>query len=353
MHLRLLVYFLLLSLSAEAQINGGNNVYEFLNLAPSARATALGGHHIAVRDDDLALAYTNPGLLNVRNHGQLSFNHSFLFEGISHGYFGYGHYLSGAELMVHGGVQYVNYGDFILTDEFQQELGSFRPRELALTLGASRELYERLSVGANVKYISSQFEAYESTGISADAAAVFHDTTRNFTITLLAKNIGTQLTTYRPGNEEELPFELQLGLSKRLRYLPFRFEVVYRYLNRFNILYDDPNQEEDINLFDPNAVATGPSDFDIFLRHFVFSGEFLFGKRENLRLRFGYNHLRQQELAVTNYRSLGGFSFGFGLKIKQFQLDYGHGIQHFAGNVNHLTLSTRLSEFGIGSRIVR
>ena len=351
----LLPIFLLLPLLSAAQINGGQNVYQFLNLSPSARITALGGHHIAVRDDDVAMGVVNPGILTEAVHGQFSFNHSFLFDGIQNGYFGYGHHVESWDATLHGGVQYVNYGEMTRTDVFQQEMGTFRPRELALVVGGSREVYERLTLGANVKYISSQFEQYQSRGMVADFGAVFHDTSRNFVATLVWRNVGGQFSQYRDGNAEDVPFELQAGISKRLRYLPFRFEIIYRYLNRFDIAYDDPDRRESTNLFgDAGEVdVEGPGNFDTFLRHFVFNGEFLFGKKENLRLRLGYNHLRQSELAIRNYRSLGGFTFGVGLKIKQFRVDFGHAVHHFAGSINHISIGTSLSEFGAGSRIVR
>lgn len=352
--MRLLLPLLLLPLLATAQINGGQHVYQFLNLSPSARITALGGHHIAVRDDDVATGSVNPGILNETVHGQFSFNHAFLFDGIQNGYFGYGHHVDAWGATLHGGVQYVNYGELTRTDVFQQEMGTFRPRELALVLGGSREVYERLTLGANVKYVSSQFEQYQSRGMVADFGAVFHDTSRNFVATLVWRNVGGQFRPYRDGNAEDVPFELQAGISKRLRYLPFRFEIIYRYLNRWDIAYDDPDRRESNNLFD-NTVAPpeGPSAFDILVRHFVFNGEFLFGKRENLRLRFGYNQLRQSELSVRNFRSAGGFTFGFGLKINRFRVDFGHAVHHFAGSINHLSVGTSLSEFGVGSRIIR
>ena len=55
---------LTLSLFAQVPI-GGKNVYEFLNLSPSARVTALGGNLITVKDDDVALAFQNPSALNA------------------------------------------------------------------------------------------------------------------------------------------------------------------------------------------------------------------------------------------------------------------------------------------------
>jgi hypothetical protein len=64
-----------------AQI-GGEHVYSFLNLSPSARITGLGGQLISVRDGDVSLAYGNPALLNPEMHQAISFNHNFHLAGI-------------------------------------------------------------------------------------------------------------------------------------------------------------------------------------------------------------------------------------------------------------------------------
>lgn len=340
--------FLLLTLACsshyllQAQI-GGNNVYEFLNFPSSARMAALGDHLITVKDADVSLAYANPSVLNKQMHQQLSFNHSFLMDGISHGYAGYGHHLDKHDLTIHGGMQYVSYGTFSLTDEFGNINGDFKAGEYALTLGVGKQLYEKLSIGANLKFISSQLESYNSLGISGDVGATYQDTSSNLAFSLLFRNIGTQLSTYVPNVREDLPYEVQLGLSKRLKYLPFRFSIIYRYLNRWNILYDAPNTQED-SFFIDDADSSNPQ-LTNFFRHFVFNGEFLFGKAENFRLRVGYNVLRAQELKVSNLRSLAGFSFGVGFKVNRFRVDYGQGVFHLAGSMNFVSIATNLQEF--------
>ena len=336
---------LMLCITVNAQINGGDSVYEFLNLPASSRITALGGNLITVRDDDIALGFGNPAALNPTMNGALSFQHSFLFEGIGHGYVAYGQYFKNWDVTGQIGFQYINYGDFDETNEIGEVIGTFDAGEVAINIGASKELYERLSVGANLKFISSSLESYNSTGLLGDLAFMFHDTASRLNITLLAKNIGGQLSTYTEGNQEPLPFEMQIGVSKRLRYLPFRLSVIYHNLQRWNILYDDPNQQDDGLFFNQDQSTGGNDFFDNLFRHMIFSGEFLFGKRENFRLRVGYNHLRKKELSVRNIRSLTGFSFGLGLKINRFRLDYGQSIHHLAGRVNHLGISTKFSEF--------
>lgn len=346
--LLLSLLFLGLVESLTAQV-GGDNTYEFLNLNASARIAGLGGSLISVRDDDASLAYHNPALLNATMHRQLAFSHAFHLAGINHGYASYAHHVQDWGLTWHGGIQYTSYGDFEERDEFGNLLGSFKAAEYALTLGAARVIDERLALGANLKMISSQLGGFNSLGVSLDLGAIYFDTSRMVSVGLVFKNIGTQISTYDENEREPLPFDIQLGISKRLRYLPFRLSIIYHHLQRWNILYDDPNVEAPSLFF--GDVQTERSNAEIFFdnlsRHFIFNGELLIGKKENLRLRLGYNHLLHKELTVANFSSFGGFSFGFGLKINRFRIDYGHTSFHLAGGLNQLTISTNLREFGI------
>ncbi|MEL6657792.1 MAG: type IX secretion system protein PorQ [Bacteroidota bacterium] len=346
MRILLLSVFCLCISVAHAQV-GGLFTYEFLNFAPSARVSALGGTHIAVVDDDVNIANANPATLNALMHQQLSFSHAFHPAGIGYGYASGGYHHEGWNTTFHGGIRYVNYGDFDLTNTLGQIEGDFKAAEYAINIGAGRELAERLRGGVNLRFITSQLESYNSLGLVADLSLLYQDTAKNFILTLVAKNAGRQLTTFREGNVEPLPFELQAGLSKRLKYLPFQFSLVYRYLDRWNILYDDPNTTENTLIF--GDVDTERSDTEIWLdnfaRHFVFNGELFIGKYENFRLRFGYSHLLRRELSLDEYRSLAGFTFGAGLKINRFRLDYGRTNFHLGGGVNQLSISTNIKEF--------
>jgi len=343
---KVLLYLFLVTLTFKmtAQVVGGSTVYQFVNLPASARITALGGNLITVMDDDINLAFANPSLLNPTMHRQISFNHNFFPAGISTGYAAYGHYLNRWKTTMHAGMAYVNYGTFDQTDITGAVTGEFKAAEYAFTVGAGKELYERVSVGANLKVITSQFESYHSFGLLGDVAAIFHDTAHNFNLTLVMKNIGSQISTYN-STHEPVPFEMQAGLSKKLKHLPFRFSIIYRYLDRWNVLYDDPNSEEDLFFFGDTLTATKSNVLDNLARHFIFNGEFLFGKKDNFRLRAGYNHLQHKEMALRNLRSLAGFSVGVGLKINRFRVEFGRAAYHLGAGVNHFSISTNLKEF--------
>ncbi|RMF04032.1 MAG: hypothetical protein D6772_01225, partial [Bacteroidetes bacterium] len=221
------ILFFVGGLSAQV---GGLFTYEFLNFAPSARISALGGTHIAAVDDDINIAANNPGVLNPLMHEKLSFSHAFHPADIHYGYVTGGYHHKPLRTTFQLGVRYVNYGELDLTNVLGQVEGTFRAAEYGLTLGAGRQLNERFRAGANLRLISSQFETYNSLGLTADLGLVYQDTASNFTFTVLARNMGVQLSTYQAGNREPLPFEMQAGMAKRLAYLPFQFSIIYRFV---------------------------------------------------------------------------------------------------------------------------
>ena len=340
----LLPVFMFLSTWAGAQV-GGIAVYQFLDAPSSATVAALGGHHIALMDDDVTLAFRNPSLLNPAMHGKLALSHAFLPAGIHNSYLGYARHREELKTTFQAGLQYIGYGnDLIRRDPTGQDLGTFGASEFAATVGAARQVQDRVSVGVNLKLLASQLAGYNSLGIGLDAGVHYQDTTGRFQLSLVARNFGRQLTRYDDARER-MPFELQVGISRELKYLPFRFSVVYRYLDRWNVLYDDPDAEDNSTLtFIDDAQTQGRGAgavfFDNLARHFVVSGELLIGKQRNLRARVGYNHGLRRELRLTDFRSGAGYSFGFAWYTRRFSIAYGRGTYHLGGGVNQLTLGT-------------
>ncbi|NJC26303.1 type IX secretion system protein PorQ [Neolewinella antarctica] len=336
--------------SVRAQI-GGISTYEFLNLPNSATVAAMGGHHIALMDDDLSLALRNPALLNPLMHQRVALGHAFHPAGISNSSVAYGHFQEKTKITFQGGLQFSAYGgDLVRRDNTGQDLGTFSASDFALTVGAARQFDERLSIGANLKVISSQLAGYGSVGLATDLAVHYRDSSGRFGITLLARNFGAQLSQYdETSGREPLPYELQIGINKQLRYLPFRFSVIYRYLDRWNVLFDDPNAQEEFSILLTDEAVTGRSAGSVFLdnlaRHFVINGELMIGKKKNLRVRAGYNHGLRRELRLSDFRSGAGYSFGFAFRTRRFSVAYGRGTYHLGGGVNQLGV-----DVGLGRR---
>ena len=323
--------------TAKAQI-GGDNVYEFLDLATSARVTALGGLHIATMDDDISLAAQNPSLYNSDMNTHLSLNTVAFVAGINHGYLGFAKDMD--SLATFGiGIQYISYGDLIAADETGLVTGSFNAAEYALNIGGAKQ-FGKFSYGMNLKVIFSNFESYSSTGLALDMGLTYFDEESMFNAALVVKNMGTQLSRYN-NTEEDLPFDVQLGISQRLQHLPFRFGITAHHLQKWDIRYDDPALQNS-SIFNDESDSEKSYFADNLFRHLIFSGELFLGK--SLVVRAAYNHQRKQELSVDAKGGGVGFSYGAGIHIKRFHVSYGRAAYHLAGGSHHFSISTQLKK---------
>ena len=342
MRLAFILILFIASSSLLAQ-SGGRTVYQFLGLPSSARATALGGHLIALNESDLSAAYHNPATLGNEMDNQLMFSHDFFLSDINRGLAAYGTKSEKLQANLFACIQYISYGDFKRTNEQGVIEGDFQANEYALTFGAGKALYDKLHVGASLRLINSQFESYNSWGIAADAGLMYHIDEDNMVFSLVLKNMGTQISAYDQVREP-LPFDLQLGFSKRLEHLPFRFSIIAQRVHQWDIAYDDPSDNEQ-TLFGEEITDNTGSFSDNLFRHLIFSGEFYIGTSEALRLRMSYDHLRNRELRLEDFNSMAGFAFGFGIKAGKFRIDYGFGKYQVAAASHHFSISTDLDYF--------
>ena len=345
MRLLLSVY---ISLSASVLIAqlGGVGTYEFLNLSQSARLTALGGYGSMLRDDDVNLGMANPAALNQKTSNQVTFNHNFHIADISYGHFAYGFNSDSLDIQFSLGAQYVSYGEFLRTDVKDQISGSFGAAEYAVYLSASKLIASKLSIGTTFKLVRSDLDQFNAMGFALDVGLQYLKPENRSRWSLVFRNIGQQFNQF-DDQRESLPFDIQIGYVKRLEYLPFKFLVTFRDLQRWDIGQSTRIEDDPIFI---NQATSGESGLAIFsdnlFRHLVFGGEFIVGQKETVRLRFGYNHQRNQELKSSVFRSFGGFSFGIGIRMKRFRFDYGLGNYHLSGGVSHLSVTLDISSDG-------
>lgn len=326
---------------------GGDNTYEFLNISSSARISALGGAHIAVKDNDPFLGIENPSLLNKTMDNKLALTYTNYLSDINQGLASYTKNIDSVGTFSLG-VKYLDYGDFTETDNAGNEIGSFTAGEYAFIIGYGRDLDTNFSVGMNVKTIISSFYDYNSVGIAADFGATYQSLDRNFTMAVVVKNVGSQLTSYANEDNEDLPFEIQYGLTKRFENVPIRLGLTFQHLNNWDLSYENPNEEEStvLSSFSDNDNEDN-EDNNKFLKnlgkHLIFSTEFLIS--ENFNVRLGYNYLKRTELVVDEKLGTIGLSWGFGLRVNRFHLSYGRSAFHQAGAVNTFSVVTKLSDF--------
>ncbi len=342
-----LILLCLTYISVVSGQRGGERVFEFINLPVSARATALGGSQIAAWSDDYSLAGGNPGVLNATMSNSFIFQNNFHFAGIDNGYAGYARFMPALNATVQGGIHFAAYGEFTSADETGNVSGTFKANELAIQAGISKVFSDRISTGILLRYVQSTLETYQSSGVVMDAGMSYKSEDGLNHYAFVIRGFGAQLSKYYEDDERgRMPVDIQVGYSKRLQYVPFRLSILLHDLNRWDLRYDSPLDEN-------TGVGFGeeprePSEFgqkvDNVFRHITFGGEFLIGKKETLQLRLGYNHQRRKELSVVNLRSLSGFSAGVGINLRAFVLDYGFAVYHQAGSSKHLGLRVNLDQ---------
>jgi len=324
---------------------GGTATYSFLNLTPSAQVAALGGKVNAVPCSDPSLAFYNPGLLDSTANHYLSLNYVSHFAGINFGYAAYSRSYQGIGNFA-AGIHYINYGKFTGADEFGLLTGDFSAAEYAFNFTYSRFLPwldSSLVIGCNVKPLLSVFERYTSYGLLADLGVTYRHPDRLFTAALVLRNMGGQLTPYSDGGREQVPFEIQLGMSQRLQYAPFRFSLVMQHLERMQLGYNkiNPNPAPGQTPMKEEDMKKGLDlILDETMRHMLVGVEcFPF---QGLTLRASYNYNRRQEMKITTRPGMVGFSWGLGIHLSRFHIDYARSSWHLSGASNHFSISVNL-----------
>lgn len=346
MQIKSLILFLLILVTQEclAQV-GGKSTYQFLNLPVSARAASLGGKINSIKDNDLSLAFYNPSLLNSGMDHHLTINYISYFADIHYGYVSYSRTIKKSGSFA-AGLQYIDYGNFVSADKTGQITGQFRVSEYAFSLMWAREIDSLFSVGINVKPIISNAEKYTSLGLATDIGITYHNQDKLLTATIVVRNLGTQITTYYGGKGEPLPFEIQLGVSQKLKHAPFRFSILAQHLETPKLTYNNgegTNSGNNLISGDIRETNTFGDIAENIMRHMIFGVEII--PIDSFFVRFGYNYRRRKELQIPTRISTVGFSWGFGINISKFNLSYGRATYHLAGASNHFSISTDLSKF--------
>lgn len=342
MNIKLLLLGFFFSSVAFSQ-TGGQSTYQFLDLDFNARSMALGGDFIALKDDDINLAVSNPASITKKMDGDLALNHFIFPSGINYGQLAYGKTV-GDKGTFTGHLRYVSYGKFTRTDQAGVEEGTFTAGDYALGLGYGKDLNKFFSVGANVNVIFSHLESYTSVGMGVDVASTFHNPEKNLTVTVLARNIGYQIKGYTKGNHEPLPLEVLAGMSYKLSHAPFRFSVMAKDLSQWDLTYNDPTLEPTIDQLTGDTIPVPTAGFVKKLAYHTNFGLELV-PNDNLFIRIGFNYQQRNALGIVDRKGASGFSFGFGLKTKKFEFHYGLAFYSAAGASNAFGVTTNFSQW--------
>ncbi len=320
---------------------GGERVFSFLNITTSAHQAALGGEALTI-NDDVNQPLWNPATISKYMDNHAAVNYVNYLTDVNMGSATFAHLINRRFGTIHGGIQYLNYGDFIGADENGVETGAFSARDLAISVGYAYNIpWSNFYIGSNIKFLSSKIENYTSQGAALDFGVYYFSDEKPYSVTAVIRNLGYQFTPYDE-IREDLPLEIAVGASYKLEDVPLKWHLTINNLQQWNIAVANPSDNK--TDLEGNTTTKDINFFTNAIRHVVIGGEFFPDKGFNIR--FGYNFRRAAELKLTETRTFAGISAGFGLKMGRLKLDYAFTKYHPAENTSTFTLHIDLTKRG-------
>ena len=299
----ILAFFVLFSYEIRAQES--ETVYNFLRLPVSAHAAALGGDNITIDDDDPTMVFHNPALVSNVTDRSLNLNYMTYMEGVKVASASFVKALRNrATWAVEA--QYVDYGSMKQTTAENEVIGKVSAKDIAVGGTFTYALSNKIAGGVTAKFVSSSLAGFNSIGMAVDLGLNYLNPEVGLSVSAVARNLGGQLKAYED-DFEKLPFDLQLGVSKRLGESPLRFSVTMTRLHDWD---------------------------DKFVNHLVFGAEAFLA--DNIWIGGGLNPRRSDEMKISDGETESshgaGLSFGGGLQLERFKLQLAYGKYHVSAS---------------------
>lgn len=323
-YLKLMLLWMYLPVFVCAQ--EGKEGYTFLRFPTSSRASALGGHTVSMVESDPSLVFHNPALLGGEMDGMINVNYMNYFADVNVGSAVFTKAFR--ERSSWGaGVTYMNYGrmkEVTINDEY---LGTFSVQDIGIHAFYSYDLSDKWRGGLSLKALYSTIADYSSFGLAVDAGLSYFDADRDFSFGIALKNIGAQLKAYHD-DRQSIPWDIQMGITKRMNHAPIRLSVTALHLNRWKFDY-----------IDHTDTKTDDSFMETALKHLVFGVEFI--PTENFWLGIGLNPKTKMDMKLESGNGLGGFSVGGGIKVSRFNI--GASVARYHPSATSLMVSVTMS----------
>ena len=335
-HLILMAACFAVALFAVADDGPQTTAYNFLSVPASSHVYGLGGHNLTIIDDDINLVEQNPALLGPEYDHQVGLNYMRYIGETNFAGLRYGQGVSehGALAL---GLQYFGYGNIQGADIDGTMTGTFSASDIAFNLTYSHDISERWRGGITLKYLYSKYEDYTAGAVAADLGINYYDPDHEFSVSLVGKNLGGQVKKFNM-NKENLPWDIQVGMSKMLGNAPIRLHVTAYELVRWKSPY---YKIEDVN--NPNSDLVKKESFGSnLLRHLVFAADVL--PANNFYLGIGYNYRTRTDMATYKRDFMSGLSVCGGLKVRAFGFGAAFARPHTGASTFMFNLTTSIGE---------
>ena len=300
----LFAFAMFLPLIASAQESAA-----FLKLGVGARAMGMGGAYTAVADDVNSI-YWNPAGLSTLTKQEVSATHADLFANTRYDTLAYAQHTQYGTFGT--AASYLSQAAIPGRDESGAPTGSYGAADAAINLSYAAQVFSiyGLGFGGNVKYIrstiadasaqSAAFDLgarYEPYGVTGPGDPIFG---------LVVQNVGPGMKFL--DKSSPLPLTVAGGVAYRWPHgLLLALDYKYR-------PYDHPGEAS------------------VGMEYLLLS---------TFAVRAGYDSDTATSDGETGFAALSGFSVGFGIKLRSYNIDYSMAPMGELGNVQRFSLAAR------------
>lgn len=237
---------------------------------------------------------------------------------------------------------YFDLGDIDLTDGSGGSLGSFNPREFAISATYSRKLSNKFSLGVSGKFIHSNLsgnittspttDPKPGTSIAADIG-IYHNSQlpvfkkqSQLSYGLTISNIGSKITYNSADEEDFIPTNLKLGGTLASFIDPYNKITFALDLNKLMVPTPQPDgSEKQKGVLEGMITSFGdaPGGFTEEMQEVMFSTGAEYEYRETFALRVGYFYEHE------NKGNRKYFTMGAGFKVKKLEFNFSYLIPQF------------------------
>src|SRR3569833_301147 len=227
---------------SQTSTNGSNystaipTAVPFLNITPDSRSGAMGDAGVAITPDVNAIYWNPSKLAFLESDDNVSLSYSpwlrQLVPDISLSFLSYAHKLDDRNTLG-ASLRYFNYGSIQLTDEGQNNQGTYTPNEFSLNTSFARKFGESFSLGLTVGFIHSSLsnaafatnsgqQAKAGNALAAGVSMYYNKPTQEFGSDAIfafganISNIGNKISYSDGGPKYFLTANLRLGVANTI-----------------------------------------------------------------------------------------------------------------------------------------
>ena len=192
-YIKIVLFIMVISVSAFAQTKVGTTAANFLTIPVGPRASAMGGAYVALANDATAL-FWNSGAISRLPKSELTVAYSEWFVQTNYNWIGLVYKIDEGNSFGFS-INQLNYGEDEITNEASPEgTGSkWSAADMSIGLSYARNLTDRFSIGATVKYIRQQIWHESASAFGLDIGLLFITQLDGLKLGMNITNFGTEM----------------------------------------------------------------------------------------------------------------------------------------------------------------